>query len=166
LVFDGARAKVLGHAAATLRAVVGSGGTLFYQRVFIFSCFFAGHIASDVLTPARIALSIPLVNAFTHPLVAAPVLASHPLDAQDIPGLKAAHTGPPSVNIEVKLTGVNDDVVEAGGDPEGNLLVRGPPVGKQVELEDYVHVAEAEEGWIPMEARARVLTNGAFLLSM
>ncbi|KIM48939.1 hypothetical protein M413DRAFT_438115 [Hebeloma cylindrosporum] len=151
LVFDGARANVLGHAAATLRAVVVSGG----------------HIANDVLTPARIALSVPLVNAFTHPLVAAPVLASHPLDLQDIPSLKAAaHTGPPGVNVEVKLTGVNDDVVEAGGDPDGNLLVRGPPVGKQVGLEDYVHVAEAEDGWTPMEARARVLTNGAFLLSM
>ena len=126
---------------------------------------FAGHIAGELLTPARIALSIPIVNAFTHPLVAAPVLASHPLDLQDIPALKAAHTGPPGVNVEMKLTGVNDELVEAGGNPEGSLLVRGPPVGKQAGLEDYVHVAEAEEGWTAMETRASVLTNGAFVLS-
>ena len=132
----------------------------FQFLIFLFS---AGQIASDLLTPARIALSMPLVNAFTHPLVAAPVLASHPLDLQDIPGLKVAHSGPPGVNVEVKLTDVNDDAVEAGGNPEGNLLVRGPPVGKQTGLEDYVHVAEAEEGWVPMEARASVLTSGAFL---
>ena len=129
-------------------------------------CFVAGHIASDLLTPARIALSVPLVNAFIHPLVAAPILASHPLDLQDIPSLEAAHTGPPSVNVEVKLMGVNDDGVEAGGDPEGDLLVRGPPVGKQVGLEDYVDVAEAGDGWTAMDAKARVLSNGAFLLSM
>ena len=119
-----------------------------------------------MLTPTRIALSIPVVNAFTHPLVAAPVFASHPLDLQDIPlpSGKAAHTGPPGVNVEIKLTGVNDQAVEAGADPEGDLMVGGPPVGKRVGLEDYVDVAETEDGWTPIKARVRVMTNGAFLL--
>jgi long-chain acyl-CoA synthetase len=170
LVFDAARAKALGHAASTLRAVVVSGGTgLSPWRPFhFFHFYFAGHIADHSLTPTRIALSIPLVNAFIHPLVAAPVFASHPLDLQDIPspsGVKVAHTGPPSANVEVKLAGVDDETVEAGSDPEGKLMVRGPPVGKRVGLEDYVDVAETEDGWTPMEVRARVLTNGTFLVS-
>jgi hypothetical protein len=40
LVFDGARAKVLGHVAATLRAVVVSGGTLFYPSFSVSYVFF------------------------------------------------------------------------------------------------------------------------------
>lgn len=130
-----------------------------------------------MLTPARIALSVPLVNAFAHPLVTAPVLASNPLDLQDIPSppnkdgtTTIAHTGPPGVNVEVKLVGVNDEVVENGGDPVGGLLVRGPPVGKMVNLEDYVDVptgteGESEnEGWIQTDIKARVQTNGSFQL--
>ncbi|KAF8876510.1 hypothetical protein CPB84DRAFT_1795786 [Gymnopilus junonius] len=161
LVFDGARAKTLGNGAATIREVIVSGGD----------------IESEMLTPARIALSVPLVNAFTHPLVAAPVLASNPLDLQDIPSPRhkdgaiiIAHTGPPGVNVEVKLIGVDDDVVENGGDPVGDLLVRGPPVGKMVNMEDYVDVptgieVESEnDGWMQTEVKAKVQTNGSFQL--
>ncbi|KDR73413.1 hypothetical protein GALMADRAFT_212330 [Galerina marginata CBS 339.88] len=166
LVFDSARAKVLGNGAATLREIIVSGG----------------HIDLETLTPARIALSVPLVNVFTHPLVAAPILASNPLDLQDLPSFSTgktgsmAHSGPPGVNVEVKLVGVNDEIVENGGDPIGDVLVRGPPVGKLVvNLEDYVDVprgttsdsdadAEAADGWTATEAKARVQTNGAFQL--
>jgi len=161
LVFDGARAKILGNGAATIRAVVVSGEP---------------PLDNEVLTAARISLSIPLVNAFTHPLVAAPVLASHPLDLQDFPlqttdnnGQKAsAPTGPPGVNVEVKLVGVDDNIVEDGGDPSGEVQVRGPPVGKRVSLEDYVHVPESPTddsgGWLSTDIKARVQTNGSFQL--
>lgn len=41
----------------------------------------------------------------------------------------AAHTGPPAVNIEVRLDGVNDDQVEDGmEDPQGEVWIRGPGV--------------------------------------
>ncbi|KAF4615268.1 hypothetical protein D9613_002796 [Agrocybe pediades] len=158
LLFDGARIKVLGNAAAAVRAVIVSGG----------------HLDSEILTPARVALSVPFVNAFTHPLVAAPVLASHPLDLQDFPtqsddkGRASAHTGPPGVNVEIKLVGVDDASVENGADPAGQMLVRGPPVCKKINLEDYVHVPDSpstsEDGWINTDAKAKVQTNGSFQL--
>jgi len=160
LVYDSARAKVLGHAAATLRTVVVSGG----------------NIDGETLTPARIALSVSLINAFSHPLSAAPLLASHPFDLQTFPEIPAddahrvAHTGAPGINVEVKLVEVDDAAVENGADPKGKLLVRGPPVGKVVGLEDYVDVprgseSESEtEGWTRTEVKARVMSNGAFVL--
>ncbi|KAF8160591.1 hypothetical protein BJ912DRAFT_1150914 [Pholiota molesta] len=156
LVFDAARAKVLGHAAPMLRAVIVSEGA----------------IPNDLLTPARIALSVPIVNVFTHPLSPAPVLATHPLDLQELPNVDA-HTGPPGINVEVKLRGVDDDAVEGGADPVGEVLTRGPPVGKRVGLEDYVNVgaggeeqegAGEGEGWTALGVRARVQTNGAFVV--
>ncbi|GLB35348.1 putative AMP-binding enzyme [Lyophyllum shimeji] len=151
LVFDGARAKVIGECAGTLRCVVVSGGRL----------------NAAVLTPARIALSIPLVNSYTHPLVPGPVLASHPLDLQDFPGLKdslVAHVGPPSVNIEAKLVGVDDGKVESGEHPVGSLRIRGPPVGKLLGNDDYVSIPSEDdrEGWVSTGARAKVQSNGAF----
>ncbi|KAF9476592.1 hypothetical protein BDN70DRAFT_882203 [Pholiota conissans] len=155
LVFDSARAKVLGHAAPMLRAVVVSGGP----------------IPNTLILPARVALSVPLVNAFTHPLSPTPILASHPLDLQELPN-EDAHTGPPGINVEVKLRGVDDDAVEGGADPVGEILVRGPPVGKRVGLEDYVNVGAGGEDqdsgdepeWIVLGVRARVQTNGAFVV--
>lgn len=151
LVFDGARAKVIGDSAGSLRAVVVSGGPL----------------NAAILTPARVALSIPLVNSFTHPLVSGPVLASHLLDLQDFPALKdslVAHVGPPSVNIEAKLVDVDDDKVETGADPSGSLLVRGPSVGRVFGNEDYVKIPsqEDEQGWVALGVRAKVQSNGAF----
>jgi len=165
LVFDGARTKVIGDSAATLRAVVVSGGSL----------------PAVLMTPARMALSVPLVNAFTHPLVAGPVLASHPFDLQDFTqeGMGEdviAHVGPPSVNVEAKLIGVDDEKVENGGDPVGVLLVRGPPVskiGNGEPNEDYVEVSptdekkdkdEQDEGWVNTGVRAMVQPNGSFVI--
>ncbi|KXN87754.1 hypothetical protein AN958_08230 [Leucoagaricus sp. SymC.cos] len=166
LVFDGARAKVIGEAAATLRAVVVSGGSL----------------PAVLMTPARIALSVPLVSAFTHPLVAGPVLASHPFDLQDFTSdveseSTVAHVGPPGVNVEAKLTGVEDEKLENGGDPVGLLHVRGPPVGKTGigngdHNEDYVQVSptdekkekDNDEGWVSTGVRVMVQPNGSFIV--
>jgi long-chain acyl-CoA synthetase len=138
---------------------------------------YVGHLDAAFLTSARIALSVPFVNAFTHPLVAAPVLASHALDLQDFSlttddkttkSKAVAPTGPPGINVEVKLLGVIDDVVEKGGDPSGDLFVRGPPVGKMVNLEDYVDVPSGDSSesyeWVGTDVKARVQPNGSFLL--
>ncbi|KAG6866098.1 hypothetical protein C0991_008850 [Blastosporella zonata] len=151
LVYDGARAKVIGDAASTLRGVVISGGPL----------------NAAIVTPSRIALSIPIVNAYTHPLVPGPVLASHPLDLQDFPTLKdslVAHVGPPSVNIEAKLIGLDDEKVEQGADPMGQLFIRGPPVGKLLNGDEFVAIPseDNQEGWVATEMRAKVQSNGAF----
>ncbi|KAF5365585.1 hypothetical protein D9758_003190 [Tetrapyrgos nigripes] len=153
LVYDGARARVIGEGAGTVRAVVVGEGPL----------------PATVLTPARVALSCPIINTYTHPLVPAPVLASHPLDLQAFPTSnekEPAASGPPSVNVEAKVVGVSDEVIEAGGDPEGLLLIRGPPVGRQGGVEEsYVDVRKLEDdGWVATGARARIQTNGAFKL--
>jgi long-chain acyl-CoA synthetase len=128
------------------------------------------------LTSARIALSVPFVNAFTHPLVAAPVLASHAFDLQDFylttedksTSKAVAPTGPPGVNVEAKLVGVDDDGIENGKDPSGDLFIRGPPVGKMVNLEDYVDVPSGDNPesyeWAGMDVKAKIQPNGAFLL--
>ena len=146
-------------------------------------------LQADVLTPSRIALSIPFTNAFTHPISTAPILASHPLDLQDFSadaslGQQVAHCGAPGVNVEVKLLGVDDEAVENGQDPRGGLVVRGPPVGKVVNLnvgevgEDYVEVGSGsgspgsntsvgtvhDAEWVKTGVEARILTNGAFML--
>ncbi|KAJ7752042.1 hypothetical protein B0H16DRAFT_1547206 [Mycena metata] len=152
LVFDSARSRVAGEGSGTLRAVICSEGPL----------------AADTLTPARVALSIPVINCYSHPLVVGPVLASHAFDLQDLStdGVSTAHTGPPTVNVEAKLVGVDDDSVENGADPVGILMVRGPSVGKLSSLEaSYVSIPSgADEGWIGTGLRATVQTNGAFRL--
>ncbi|KAF8892593.1 hypothetical protein BD779DRAFT_1436906 [Infundibulicybe gibba] len=145
LVFDGARAKVIGETAGTLRALV-----------------ISGPIDASALTDSRIALSVPLVNAYTHPMVPGPVLASHPLDLQDFSENRSelAHVGPPSVNIEAKLVNVNDESIEQGNDPVGNLLIRGPSVGTLIAGKSVV----LEDEWVQTEQPVRVQTNGSFLL--
>ncbi|ETW85453.1 hypothetical protein HETIRDRAFT_407493 [Heterobasidion irregulare TC 32-1] len=147
LVFEGARTKVLGEGAATLRGLVVSGG-----------------IDSTVVTPTRIALSVPFVNAFTHPVVAAPIFASHPLDLQTFAPSANAHVGPPVINVETKLTGVEDDVVEKGGDPVGHLHVRGPIVGRILTVSDNAEPEQKdqEEPWVPTGYKSRAQTNGSF----
>ncbi|KAG6832418.1 hypothetical protein H0H87_001578 [Tephrocybe sp. NHM501043] len=151
LVYDGARSKVIGDSAVTLRGAVISGGPL----------------NAAIVTPSRVALSIPIVNAYTHPLVPGPVLASHPLDLQDFPTLKdslIAHVGPPSVNIEAKLIGLDDEKVEQGADPTGTLVIRGPSVGKLLNGDDFISIPSEDdaEGWVTTEARAKAQSNGAF----
>ncbi|KAF8634354.1 hypothetical protein AX15_000965 [Amanita polypyramis BW_CC] len=137
LVFDGARAKILGEGAGTLRSVIVG----------------EGFLAGDKQTKSRIALSVPLISCFTHAVVAGPVLSSHAYDLQALPVSGKAHVGPPSVNVEVKLTGVDDEAVEKGGDPVGMAVVRGPSVGAVDGLED---------GWAATGTRFRVQANGAF----
>ena len=132
-----------------------------------------GPLDNQILTPARIALSIPLVNAYTHPLVSGPVLASHALDLQVFPSEPAsasasaaenysftyvAPVGPPSINVECKLVNVDDATVEGGGDPVGTLLLRGPTVGAVLGTEEQ---ADGEH-WVATEERAKVLPNGTF----
>ncbi|KAI0060819.1 acetyl-CoA synthetase-like protein [Artomyces pyxidatus] len=152
LVFDNARAKVMGEGAATIRGVVVSGEPL----------------KADLLTPSRIGLSVPFVVAHTHPLVTAPIFASHPHDLQTFAppagghsdaGL--AHVGPPVVNIETKLVGVDDDAIAKGDDPVGTLHVRGPVVGRILTVEEEVP-AENEERWASTGHLARAQTNGSF----
>jgi len=159
LALDGPRVKVMGEGAGTVRGVVVSGGPL----------------ETEATTPARIALSIPIVNAHIHPAVAGPVLASHPLDLQTFPTTPStssnaadnfsftyqAPVGPPTINIEAKLAGVDDASVEAGGDPIGSLLVRGPSVGKLL-VDD---ATEDGEGWVETGERAKVLSNGTFKIA-
>lgn len=127
------------------------------------------------MTPARIALSVPIVNVVSHSLVSGPLLASHAFDLQDFAPEKTksgaplpAHTGPPGVNVEIKLVGVDDDAVENGADPVGVVFVRGPPVGKLVNVEGYVDVpsenATEEEAWTGIGLRAKVQSNGSFIV--
>lgn len=152
-VFDAARAAVLGDGAGSVRGVIVAG---------------TDPVGNDALAPARMALSVPLVLAHVHPVVAGPVFATHPLDLQVFPpeGEDAfagrAPVGPPSINMDAKLLGVDDASVETGGDPEGMLHVRGPSVGKVEVIGEDQHVVEMEDGWVPTGERARVVTNGCF----
>lgn len=146
-VFGSAREHVLGKMADTVKAVVISGGFL----------------PSDVLVPARLALSIPLINTHTHGSAAGPLFATHAFDLQMLPcspaAAEPAHVGAPSVNVEVKLIGVNDNVVEKGGDPTGEILVRGPSVGNMLSADGE---AGEKNAWVHTGEMARVMTNGAF----
>ncbi|KAI0035954.1 acetyl-CoA synthetase-like protein [Vararia minispora EC-137] len=149
LVLNDARVAILGAVAATLRGVVVSGGPL----------------PADLLTPARIALSIPLVHAFTHPISTAPIFASHPHDLQTFAhALPVAHVGPPVVNIEVKMKGVDDAAIERGEDPVGKLFVRGPPIGRLMDDEDSTTENEGQEPWVATGVVARAQTNGSFAI--
>ncbi|KAJ8521003.1 hypothetical protein ONZ45_g2237 [Pleurotus djamor] len=152
LLFDSARAQVIDECAGSLRGIVVAGGP----------------VDAALLSPAHIAFSVPIVNAFIHPSVAGPVLASHALDLQEFPSTAddnlaspVAHVGPPSINVEAKLVGVDDPTIEAGGDPVGRLLIKGPPVATVVPLEKSDALAD-EEGWVATEERAKVQTNGSF----
>jgi long-chain acyl-CoA synthetase len=112
-----------------------------------------GRLDGGNQTKCRTALSVPLINCFTHVSVAGPVLASHPFDLQEWPMSKLAHVGAPSVNVETKLTGVNDNEVEQGGDPVGKMAVRGPSVGATEGM---------DEDWVGTGTVFRVRANGAF----
>ncbi|KAG2041944.1 hypothetical protein BDR03DRAFT_890760 [Suillus americanus] len=146
-VFGSAREDVLGKMADTVKAVVISGGLL----------------PSDVLVPARLALSIPLINTYIHGSATGPLFATHAFDLQMLPSSSSAsepaHAGAPSVNVEAKLIGVNDNVVEKGADPVGEILVRGPSVGNMLSADGE---AGEKNAWVHTGEMARVMTNGAF----
>ncbi|KAJ2972277.1 hypothetical protein NUW54_g12305 [Trametes sanguinea] len=135
---------------------------------------------AQALTPARIALSVPVINAHTHPLVAGPVFASHALDLQTFPTANPspsssaadayaftylAPVGPPSVNVEAKLAGVDDAAVEGGADPIGDLHVRGPSVGQPLSVEQEPEEEELR-GWRATGERAKVAPNGTFKVAV
>lgn len=122
---------------------------------------------------------MPLVLAHSHPQVSGPVLATHPLDVQTFPvdapttGSPAADNyafsylapvGAPSINVEVKLKGVDDASVENGNDPVGRLMLRGPSVG--VLLDEQLNEDELDKGWIESGERAKVFPNGAFKVAV
>lgn len=120
----------------------------------------AGPLPSDTLIPARIAFSIPLINVHTHGSAAGPLFAAHAFDMQIFPATaEPVHVGAPSVNVEAKLDGVNDDAVEKGLDPIGEILVRGPPVGSMLSAEGETGERNA---WVHTGEKGRVMTNGAF----
>jgi long-chain acyl-CoA synthetase len=129
-----------------------------------------GSLEVECLDIARIAFSIPIVNTFIHPLVAGPVFASHPLDLQYFPAAALgqdpsrhlAHVGPPSVNVEAKLVGVDDQAVEDGANPVGVLSVRGPPVGKLNGYSGDHEGIDEQEQWVEIGTRAKALRNGTF----
>ncbi|KAJ3524037.1 hypothetical protein NMY22_g11181 [Coprinellus aureogranulatus] len=64
--------------------------------------------------------------------------------------------------------GVDDEAVEKGADPEGVVFVRGPPVGKLVNVDGYVDVhsesTNEEERWTGIGLRAKVQSNGSFVV--
>lgn len=143
---------------------------------FAYFCML-GSLPAQILTPARVALSCPIINVLTHPSVAGPVFATNALDLQDFPALaesnRFAVVGPPTVSIEAKLLGLDDTAVEGGADPIGVLTVRGPPVTKPLSGEEmesasgYINVragenGDDEEGWANLGVKMRIHTNGAF----
>ncbi|KAG9318430.1 hypothetical protein JVU11DRAFT_521 [Chiua virens] len=147
-VFGGARDHIMGRMATTLKTVVVSGGPL----------------ANDALTPARIALSVPIINAHIHASTSGPMFATHAFDLQSLPSAQGevAHVGAPSVNVEVKLTGVDDPAIERGNDPKGQLLVRGPPVGTLLSGDTNTETDTEDQPWVQTGEVAGVMTNGAF----
>jgi long-chain acyl-CoA synthetase len=162
LVLDAARADVMGAGAGTVRGVIVASGTM------------TGAIVVDTLVPAQVALSVPLVRVHAHPAVVGPATASHALDVQMFPPqggkfANVAHGGPPAINVEAKLIGVDDEAVEKGGDPEGELWLRGPSVAKVEVIGEETHhdeKADGEEGeWLNTGEQAKVITNGCFLIA-
>ncbi|KAI6039022.1 hypothetical protein EDC04DRAFT_2688628 [Pisolithus marmoratus] len=140
-VLDNAREGVLGGMANALKAVVTSGGS----------------ISSEVLTPARIALSVPIINVHVNPWVSGPVFATQGFDAQVLPsGDEPAHVGGPSVNVEAKLRGVKATYLEENDDPIGEIVLRGPTVGVKVGEES------GNFTWQETSEIGRAMTNGAF----
>lgn len=88
------------------------------------------------------------------------MLATHAFDLQSLPSEKGEklHVGAPSINVEVKLVGVDDAAIEKGHDPRGKLLVRGPPVGVLLPGD----ANSEDEGWVQTGETAQAMTNGAF----
>lgn len=106
---------------------------------------------------------MPFINAHIHASTSGPVFATHAFDLQSLPAAEGepAHVGAPSVNVEVKLVGVDDAAIERGNDPKGELAVRGPPVGAHLSG-DASSTETEDQGWVQTGEIARVMTNGAF----
>jgi long-chain acyl-CoA synthetase len=149
MVFDSARASIMGEGAGSIRALIVTGKD----------------VLAETMPEARATMSVPIVHVYSHPALPAPVTASHPFDFQTFSASptddefgKTLHAGSPSVNLEAKVLRVNDTEVEAGADPEGILHIRGPAVGKVEVLGEEVD--ETAKEWLNTEERVRVQTNG------
>ncbi|KAG8831329.1 hypothetical protein FRC17_003282 [Serendipita sp. 399] len=142
-VFNNARVSALGLLTRGLRGIaVGP-----------------GPISQVSLLPARIALSVPIISVYANPLSASPIFASHPLDMQiletsdnDEPETRNAHSGPPTYNVAVKLLRIHEESVIAGGDPEGEICVRGPGVGDPIPMS-----VQLDEGWVSCGVTAKCI---------
>ncbi|KZT44133.1 hypothetical protein SISSUDRAFT_977041 [Sistotremastrum suecicum HHB10207 ss-3] len=161
-LFNKARDLALGPIGSSLRAVIVSGKHLI---ILLYAVSIEpprlGHVPNDTLTPTRLALSINLVASYIHPLVCGAVFASHPLDLQSFAnqpkGPNVAQVGPPAANVEVKLVNVDEADIESGENPSGELLVRGPSVGRPVPVPE----GESDE-WVRTGTGAVVRPNGTF----
>ena len=78
---------------------------------------------TSVQVPLQIALSIPVSHIHIHVLSTSALLASHPYDLQIMSKDESSrrvlwHYGPPTANVEIKLTNVDENAGEQGRDPE------------------------------------------------
>jgi len=147
-VFRAARLRALGALANSMREIA-----------------VAGPLDTSVQIPLQIALSIPISHIHIHVLSTSALLASHPYDLQitskeESHKRVAWHYGPPTANVEIKLTGIDESAGEQGGDPEGLLCIRGPTMGDPVPSVGQ----PLEDGWISAGESARVRANGTFLI--
>ena len=131
-VFQAARLQALGELANSVRkiAVAGSCSPSSVPRVLTFNCV-VGPLDMSAQIPAQIALSVPVSHIHIHRLSTSALFASHPYDLQITPEGEISkrggwHYGPPTANVEIKLTGVDESAVERGGDPEGLVCPQSP----------------------------------------
>lgn len=91
-------------------------------EVLTFNCG-VGPLGTSVQVPVQIALSVPVSHVHIHQLSTSALFASHPYDLQIMPeDQRGLHYGPPTANVEIKLTSVDESAVEQGRGYEG--LVR------------------------------------------
>jgi long-chain acyl-CoA synthetase len=75
----------------------------------------------------RLVLGVPILSTLNYNLAAGPILSTQFYDFQIFPDdTSNSHRGCPVINDEVKLVGVDEQGMEAGEDPVGELSVRGP----------------------------------------
>ena len=94
----------------------------------------------STIAMSHVLLGVPTSRLHPSPRSAGPIFASHFYDLQipavpnyltpltfDSASAERAHTGPPAVNVEIKLIGEKVDTELEGGEPlEGQLWVGGP----------------------------------------
>jgi len=129
-VFQPARLRALGVLANSMReiAVAGPCSPPFPLGVLTFNCV-VGPLDTSAQVPLQIALSIPVSHIHIHILSTSALFASHPYDLQIVPKDESSrhvmwHYGPPTANVEIKLTSIDESAVEQGRDPEGTVRLR------------------------------------------
>lgn len=100
---------------------------------------------------SHVLLGVPTSRLHSSSRSAGPIFASHFYDLQisavpnyltplafDSESENRAHTGPPAVNIEVKLVGQKVDSEVEGGEPlEGRLWASGPGLLRSAKSQNY-----------------------------